>query len=184
MCLSDRKIPDAVYKARARLLRERPELLQALRLMRATRGGTLAENSLRQCGSGGVQCRRVPGSNQYNAVHRAEGSEVAASDKVRAMQRNQLQTQQPARTQQPTSESGPVVTPRMLQSVSFGLSHIQSCDGCDHAVCVKTREMLRKVRNHKQRCTQDVQNCKACNLWQLTVEVHHRILATTGPPPS
>lgn len=181
MCRSTTKRSEAVLRARIALLRQRPELLQALRMLRARQRGGLEANTIamaRKSGNGGVPTADLAPSGTRDSTVHTETARPFPAGKLGAIQEEQ-QPQQPTST----SASGPIVTPRMLQSVSLGLSHVQVCDGCAHPVCVKTREMLRKVWNHKQRCTQDASTCKACDLWDRTVQIHHRITAVREPPP-
>jgi hypothetical protein len=181
MCSGDTKRSNAVLRARLAFLRQRPELLQALRLARARQRGRLQANTIaiaRKAGNGSVFPAEQARCGTRDSIEHTATARPLPAGKLGA-----IEEQQQPREPISTSASGPIVTARMLQSVSLGLSHVQVCDGCEHPVCLKTREMLRKVWSHKQRCTQDPSTCKACDLWERTVQIHHRITAAREPPP-
>lgn len=62
----------------------------------------------------------------------------------------------------------PIVTPRMIESVQFGLSHRAICSGCNSNVCVTTNQMIENVITHKVQCSNPTR-CRACRIWENTI---------------
>lgn len=169
MCIDDKKSRVLAAKARGAALRQRPEFLQALRMWAACRNQRLAANTAvvaRQSNNTQFTHIKTRKDTTRDTVHNNPAHPIV-QDKS-----GEIQLASPAVT--------PLVTARMIQSVSLGLSHVQHCDGCEHPVCLKTREMLRKVLRHKQTCSQESSTCKACELWERTVQLHHKMKADSG----
>lgn len=74
----------------------------------------------------------------------------------------------------PVIRSPPIITPHMIESVQYGISHRAICNGCNSNVCVTTNQMIEKVVKHKAQCS-NPERCRACSLWENTINpIMHR----------